>query len=95
MLFRSKVENIRVLQGGAELLEKESPVDFIFANINRNILLQDIEAYVNCMQKGSSLFMSGFYDADVSLIRKKAESLGLTYKKQQEKNKWVAVVFTK
>ena len=89
------IENVRVLQGGAELLKKESPFDFIFANINRNILLQDMEAYVNCMQKGSFLFMSGFYETDISMIREKAESLGLTYKKQQEKNNWVAVSFEK
>jgi len=89
----NKVENIRVLQGGAELLEKESPVDFIFANINRNILLQNMEVYVNCMREGSYLFMSGFYEADISMIREKAESLGLTYTGQQEKNNWVAVSF--
>lgn len=89
----NSVENVCVLQGGAEVLANESAFDYIFANINRNILLRDMETYIACMQAGSCLYLSGFYGADVPLIRQKAESLGLEFTGQQEKNNWATVSF--
>lgn len=84
---------IEILAGGAELLEHTASFDIIFANINRNILLADMPAYVAKMTKGSLLFMSGFYQDDLPIIRSTAESLGLTYIDCNVKNNWVAVRF--
>ena len=84
---------IEILTGGAELLVFTAPFDIIFANINRNILLADMAAYTAKMVEGSLLFMSGFYETDLPLIREKAESLGLTYVNHDTKNNWVAVRF--
>lgn len=53
------VSEVEVRLGGIEALKQES-FDFIFANINRNILLADMHAYVACMKRGSRIFMSGF-----------------------------------
>jgi ribosomal protein L11 methyltransferase len=86
---------IEILTGGAELLEFTAPFDIIFANINRNILLANMAAYTAKMVEGSLLFMSGFYETDLPLIREKAESLGLTYVNHNTKNNWVAVRFEK
>lgn len=85
---------IEVMQGGAELL-KNKTFDVIFANINRNILLQDMHAYVACMKSGSELYMSGFYEEDIPVINKEAERLGLKQQSFSEKNRWVAVRFLK
>ena len=85
--------DIEILTGDADLLKSKSTFDFIFANINRNILLHDMAAYVTCMHAGSILFMSGFYESDLPVIREKAESLGLKYHHHQSKNNWVAVQF--
>ena len=89
----NRVENITVKKGGAELLNDNDVYDYIFANINRNILLNDMQYYVRCMRKGSILFMSGFYVADIPAIRKEAERLGLKYEGFTEKTGWVAVRF--
>lgn len=88
------IENITVMLGDASLLKTCTPFDVIIANINRNILLADMAAYVSCMHRGSELYMSGFYVEDIPVIREKAESLGLTFQHYREKNRWVAVKFT-
>ena len=87
------INNIKVELGDASLLEGRKPFDVIIANINRNILLADMDRYAACMQKGSELFMSGFYVQDIPAIREKAESLGMTFVHHREKNNWAAVKF--
>jgi len=84
---------IEILTGGAELLEFTAPFDIIFANINRNILLADMAAYTAKMVSGSLLFMSGFYESDLPVIREKAKSLGLKFVEFTTKNNWIAVRF--
>lgn len=90
----NKTSEICIQLGGAELLGAET-YDIILANINRNILLNDIQYYVKCMHTGSSLFMSGFYVEDIPLIREEAEKNGLRFEQHTEKNRWVAVQFIK
>ena len=87
------IHNITVELGDAALLEGREPFDVIIANINRNILLADMDRYVACMHPGSELFMSGFYVQDIPAIREKAESLGMTFVHHREKNNWAAVKF--
>ncbi|MCL1943306.1 MAG: 50S ribosomal protein L11 methyltransferase [Candidatus Azobacteroides sp.] len=89
----NRTENISVKHGGAEILGTGDVYDYIFANINRNILLNDMHHYVRCMRKGSVLFMSGFYVTDIPAIQKEAGRLGLDYAGFSEKNNWVAVRF--
>lgn len=84
---------IEILTGGAELLSANRCYDYIFANINRNILLEDMKHYVACMLPHSSLYMSGFYESDLPVIRQCAESLGLSYYSHRVKNQWTAVCF--
>lgn len=84
--------DIEVLLGGAELLGKDT-FDVIFANINRNILLEDIPAYVKCMHPGSELYMSGFYKEDIPAIQQACKKQGLQLTNHIEKNNWVAVRF--
>lgn len=86
---------IEVMQGGAELLEGIEPFSHIFANINRNILLNDIKYYVPALQSGGFLTMSGFYKEDIPFIREEAERNGLKYISFTERNNWVAVRFAK
>ena len=87
------VDNISVFQGDASSLEDIGPFDVVIANINRNILLNDMKQYVRCMRKGSQLFMSGFYVDDIPLIQAEAERNGLHFVHHQEKNRWAAVKF--
>ena len=89
----NNIYNIKVELGDANLLKGREAFDVIIANINRNILLADLEHYVACMHQGSELYMSGFYVQDIPVIREKAESLGLEFIHHREKNNWVAVKF--
>ncbi|MBU3808842.1 MAG: 50S ribosomal protein L11 methyltransferase [Candidatus Phocaeicola faecipullorum] len=87
----NNINNITVELGDASLLEGRKPFDVIIANINRNILLNDMAAYTACMHKGSEIYMSGFYVQDIDAIRSKGESLGLRFVHYREKNNWAAV----
>lgn len=87
------ISNITVELGDASLLNGREPFDVVTANINRNILLQDMPAYAACMKKGSELYISGFYTEDIPVLREKAESLGMEYVHHREKHNWAAVKF--
>lgn len=89
---KNKCSQIIVKKGGAALL-KNSSYDVILANINRNILVNDMEAYVKTMSSGSKIAFSGFYTSDISHIDTHARSLGLKLLRQSEKNKWAALIY--
>jgi ribosomal protein L11 methyltransferase len=83
-----------VYEGDASLLIGKK-YDIIIANINRNILLNDMQTYVDCLNENGLLFLSGFYTEDIPVISESCLSKGLTYEKQFERNNWVALKFTK
>lgn len=87
------VDRISVFQGDASLLKDQGPFDVIIANINRNILLNDMKRYVSCMHPGSELYMSGFYVDDIPVIQAEAEHNGLRFVHHKEKKRWAAVKF--
>jgi len=89
------INNIEVELGDAATLNGKGPFDVVIANINRNILLHDMAAYVACMKPQAELYMSGFYAEDVLLIREKAESLGLRFTHSKSQNNWTAVKFVR
>nr|WP_299345299.1 50S ribosomal protein L11 methyltransferase [Allomuricauda sp.] len=89
---RNNCSKIRVEQGDSTLL-KGRKYDVILANINRNILLEDIPVYVNCLNDKGLLFLSGFYQQDLELISEKCKDYGLGYQNHLEKNNWVAAVY--
>ena len=86
----NKIDGIEVLLGGAELLEGKN-FDIILANINRNILLADIDKYSACLSGGGELYMSGFYVEDIPLIEAEANLNGLKLMDYAEKNNWAVV----
>lgn len=86
----NKISGIQVKLGGAELL-KGLHFDIILANINRNILLADMEQYVACLSSGGELYMSGFYKEDIPLIEAEANRNGMKLIDFKEKNNWVVV----
>ena len=84
---RNSCHNIKVLKGDASIL-KAKKFDIIFANINRNIILQDIATYVGAMNTQSEILFSGFLKEDIPLILEKSEQLGLELVVSKHKNKW-------
>lgn len=89
------VNNIEIQIGGAELLQADLSFDVILANINRNILLQDIKAYSKVLNVGGVLFMSGFYEEDIPMIQAEAEKYGLRFCHHRTKENWAVVKFEK
>ena len=89
---RNNCKHISVYEGDASLLEGKK-YDIIIANINRNILLNDMQQYVDCLNENGILFLSGFYTEDIPVISESCTSKGLTYVKQFERNNWVALKF--
>jgi len=86
----NNVSGIDVLLGGAELLEGLH-FDIVLANINRNILLNDMQSYANTLPAGGELYMSGFYTEDVPVIETKARELGFEMLYSKQKNNWAVV----
>ena len=85
--------DIEVLMGDSSLL-KDRKFDIILANINRNILLNDIPSYRNSLNAGGKLLMSGFYSEDLPMIEAKANETGLVIMSSRVENNWTAACFT-
>lgn len=69
--------------------------DIVLANINRNILLQEIPTYVKFLKVGGTLIVSGFYEFDIADIVQKAEESGLKLIAQKTLNQWATLKFEK
>ncbi len=82
---------ITVKQGSSETLAGQQ-VDVILANINRNILLDHLPSYAATLKPGGKLFLSGFYESDVPVLREKAETLGFTIQDTASREAWTVMV---
>ena len=89
---RNNCNQITVYEGDAELL-KGKKYDLIIANINRNILLNDMQTYVDCLNKEGILLLSGFYNEDIPFIDASSTEKGLTFVKKLERNNWASLKY--
>ena len=89
---RNNCTKITVYEGDADLLI-DKKYDLIIANINRNILLNDMQTYVDCLNKEGILLLSGFYNEDIPFIDASCTEKGLTYVKKFERNNWVSLKY--
>ena len=80
--------------GDASLLQRNT-YDVLLANINRNILLQDIPTYSHCIRRGGLLFVSGFYVDDMPMIIGTAMHAGLEYVSHDSIDNWCCIKFRK
>ncbi|MDR2038164.1 MAG: 50S ribosomal protein L11 methyltransferase [Bacteroidales bacterium] len=91
---RNAITNIKIELGDSGILSGNS-FDLILANINRNILMNDIHIYAGCIQDKGMLQVSGFYTADLPDIIDEAKRNGLKYVRHVTKKDWVAAQFIK
>lgn len=85
--------NIVAVCGSKESIPAQK-FDIILANINRNILLDQLASYSSVLTENGMIFLSGFYeDVDLNMLIEKAESLGLEFVTHQKSNDWVAAKF--
>lgn len=99
--YENAVENaarnhvsIKFLQGGAERIPATA-YDIILANINKNILQEDMPFYVNAMQTGSKLLISGIYAFDLEDLNETATQNGLEFVEKKSRNQWISVLYQK
>ncbi|MDE6647734.1 MAG: 50S ribosomal protein L11 methyltransferase [Prevotella sp.] len=86
-------DRLQALCGDATLLDSiGTQFDIVLANINRNILLQDMERFVSVMAPDSTLLLSGFYENDCTLLQRKAQSLGLQLAAVKTDGDWACMV---
>ena len=93
--FERNGVSVNALLGDASLLSADKHFDLVLANINRNILLKDMESYAAVLNPGGTLMLSGFYEHDVQFLQDKAETLGLRLVQQRSRNEWTALKLTK
>lgn len=87
-------EQISVLLGTVEVVEGRK-YDMVLANINRNIILNDIDRYVEALNEGGKLLLSGFLIEDIADITTAVSVRGLCPIAQSEEEGWVCLVFKK
>lgn len=90
----NNISNIIPLCGSKEVIPSQQ-FDVILANINRNILLDQLDRYAEVSAAGTDLFLSGFYqDPDLEIIKDKCESIGFKYRNHKVLDHWVAAKFS-
>lgn len=91
---RNSCTCISVYEGDADLLT-EKQYDLIIANINRNILLNDMTTYSNCLSSNGILLLSGFYNEDIPFIDASCVKNNLKFESKLERNNWVSLKYIK
>jgi len=91
---RNNANHITVIEGDASVLPGKL-YDIIIANINRNILLNDMKTYTDALNAKGVLFLSGFYNDDIPIIEAECNKYGLNHVETFERNNWVALKFQK
>lgn len=86
---------IKIVLGNAAVLAQAPKADIVLANINRNILLADMPAFVETMKEDAWLVLSGFYETDIQPLTQRAETLGLQPVATRTNGDWRALLFNK
>ena len=92
-LFENKCYKSKVINGGAEKISGK--FDYILANINKNVIIKNIEVFSKSLLLNGILIISGFYQNDLNDILVKAKSFKLEYINHEQNNKWVISKFKK
>lgn len=84
---------LSVYCGDATLLDsKTADYDLVLANINRNILLNDMPRFCQIMKQDAKLILSGFYTEDIPLLEARGKELGLTLTGAKNRDKWASII---
>ena len=87
------VDNLEVYFGNASVINHISDVfDVVLANINRNILLEDMKSFRGVLNEGGYMILSGFYEEDIPVLLEKAKEFGLYESGRRTDNNWACLV---
>lgn len=87
--------NIRIRQGTIESFSWPEPFEIVLANINKNVLLNEMKLYARHLVPGGLLLLSGFYVADIPDLASEADRFGLTVVAQDERAQWATLQLLK
>jgi ribosomal protein L11 methyltransferase len=91
----NNIPNIIALCGSKEAIPDEQ-YDTILANINRNILIDQMDRYATALKPGGEIYFSGFYESpDLDIIKAEAGKYGMKYITHKKDKEWVAAKFVK
>lgn len=91
----NKVKNVTISKGTIKQLSFPSKFDIVLANINKNVLLDEMEDYTRALHAGGRLLLSGFYVSDCPDLVTLAMSFGLREITRDQKDNWAALAFRK
>ena len=91
----NQCSRVRILEGTIRTLDLEGNFDIILANINKNVLLDELTEYVSQLNRPGTLILSGFYEQDNDDLIHKACSCGLELIHSTERNHWSSLIFHK
>ncbi|PWJ43347.1 50S ribosomal protein L11 methyltransferase [Sediminitomix flava] len=78
-------------QGTVQEMTLHAPYDIVIANINRNVLLTEMQLYAEMLKENGTLLLSGFYTEDIETMQAEAEKHGLSYESHLELRNWVSM----
>ena len=85
--------SVAVVCGDSSVLEGQAKADLLIANINRNILLQDLPRFAASVKKGGQMILSGFYRQDIQPLAEAASQLGFSLLKTENEGDWAMLLF--
>lgn len=88
-------KNLEMQTGDIRSVETYEGYDLILANINKNVLLDEMNEYAEKLLKGGQLLLSGFYESDIADISKKAAMSGFIPMGKKVRNRWTSLLFKK
>lgn len=84
--------NIRLSKGTIAEVAPEGHFDIILANINKNVLLDEMHAYAECLTTGGLLLLSGFLDTDIADLLEKAHAYDLREVRREQRDEWASLL---
>ena len=91
---KNNINNIHVHKGNAQILVGKL-FHTILANINKNVLLNDLAVYIQSLEKEGSLILSGFFETDVPELTQKSIGLDLKLEEKMVSDQWTMLHFIK
>lgn len=92
----NNVDSIEIKKGDSSVISQmHERFDFVLANINRNILLADMQRFAQALKANGTLILSGFYKEDATVLLQEATRLNLTLTQQKNRNEWCCLILTK
>lgn len=91
----NELDDVQIIEGTVQQVEKSQQFELIFANINRNVILDEINLYSSHLKQGGKIFCSGFYEKDAVVVEKAARNWQLEVIYRKVRNQWICIGFKK